>query len=149
MKINILLFWFGRDWGEGRTFQKVAEHLSQIQDVKYVVCVFPPSPTAEAEHEWPLTTKRITRKLFLISQNKRVVPTSSRPFRLRVWINMFIRKHALTSYLRISGFRKENTVLWLFPPHPYLDELIHIIPHKLLVAHIVDNFTKLTEDKWL
>ena len=149
MKVNILLFWFGKGWGEGRTFQKVAEHLSETQEVKCVVCIFPPTRAGESAYAWPLTSKRITRKLVLLSENEHVVPTSSRPFRLRVWINRYARKHALLSYLRIIGFRKENTILWLFPPHPYLNELIGIIPHRLLVAHIVDNFMNLTEDKWL
>ena len=149
MKINILLFWFGENWGEGRTFQKVAEHLSHMQEVKYVVCVLPPSPVRENEYAWPLKTKRITQKLTVLSQNERVVPTVSRPFRFRVWINRCAREHGLLSYLRMYGFKKENTILWLFPPHPYLDELNRVIPHSLLVAHIVDNFTKLKEDKWL
>ena len=149
MKFNILLFWFGSNWGEGRTFQNVAEHLSKIPEVKHVICVFPPNPVKENVYSWPLKIKKIRRKLIILSQNMRVVPTSSRPFRLRVWINQYAKEHALLSYLRTCGFRKDNTILWLFPPHPYLDELIRVIPHSVFVAHIVDNFTKFKEDKWL
>ena len=149
MEINIVLFWFGRNWGEGRTFQKVAEHLSKIKEVKHVVCMFPPKPVKENVYAWPLEINRISRKLMVLSQNRRVVPTSSKPYRLRVWINRYVKEHALLTYLRMCDFRRENTILWLFPPHPYLDELIRAIPHRLLVTHIVDNFTKLREDKWL
>jgi hypothetical protein len=43
MKINILLFWFvGYDLGEGRTYQKVAEHLAKMPEVARVVVIFPP-----------------------------------------------------------------------------------------------------------
>jgi glycosyltransferase involved in cell wall biosynthesis len=149
MKINILLFWFSRNWGEGRTYQKVAEHLSKKPEVKNVVCVFHPNPVKEDKWAWPMAIKRIGRKLILVSQNRRMIPTSSRPFRLRVWINRCALQHALLTYLRMCGFRKNNTIHWLFPPHPYLDELIRTIPHHLLVAHIVDNFANFREDKWL
>ncbi|MEK6838106.1 MAG: hypothetical protein AABX69_05630, partial [Nanoarchaeota archaeon] len=149
MKINILLFWFGRHWGEGRTYQKVAEHLSKIREVRHVVCVFPPNPVKADACSWPLEIKKIGPKLTLLYQNKRVVPVSSRPYRLRKWINGFFKKHALLTYLRTRGFRRDTTMLWVFPPHPYLDELVKVIPHSLLVAHIIDNFTKLKEDKWL
>ncbi len=149
MKINILLFWFGRNWGEGRTYQKVAEHLSKMPEVGHVMCVFPPNPVKADSYSWPMEIKKIGQKLTLLSQNMRVVPVSSRPYRLREWINGFVQEHALLTYLWTRGFRRDTTMLWLFPPHPYLDKLIRGIPHGLLVAHIVDNFTKLIEEKWL
>jgi len=68
---------------------------------------------------------------------------------MRAWINRYVKEYALLTYLYMYGFRRKNTILWLFPPHPYLDELIRVVPHSLLIAHIVDNFTKLEEDKWL
>jgi hypothetical protein len=149
MKFNILLFWFGGNWGEGRTYQKVAEHLLNMPQVQNVVCAFPPNPLKEDTWTWPLEIKRIGRKLILLKQNNRVVPLTKWPYRLRAWINRCAKEHTMPAYLRMCGFTKENTILWLFPPHPYLDELIRVIPHRLLVAHIVDNFTNLREDKWL
>ncbi len=149
MKINILLFWFGRMWGEGRTYQKVAEHLAEMPDVGQVVCMLSPNPVNADSYSWPVEMKKVGQKLTLLSQNTCVVPVSSRPYRVRRWLNRFVEEHALPVYLRLRGYRKDNTILWLFPPHPYLEELVRKIPHDTFVAHIVDNFTKLKEDKWL
>jgi glycosyltransferase involved in cell wall biosynthesis len=149
MKINILLFWFGRRWGEGRTYQKVAEHLTKIPEVRQVVCMFPPNPVKADACSWPMEIKEVGQKLTLLSQNTHVVPVSSRPYRFRGWVNRFVGEHALPVYLRTRGFRRDTTMLWMFPPHPYIDKLVKTIPHTLLIAHIVDNFTKLEEDKRL
>jgi glycosyltransferase involved in cell wall biosynthesis len=121
MKINILLFWFvGYDLGEGRTYQKVAEHLAKMPEVARVVVIFPPKKIQEEMYAKPLTIKKISRKLIIIKENEPI----------------------------FLGFKQNNTILWLFPPHPYLEEIAQRIPHRLLVAHIVDNFEK-SDDEWL
>jgi glycosyltransferase involved in cell wall biosynthesis len=149
MKFNILLFWFAGNWGEGRTYQKVSEHLSEIPKIQKVVCTFPPNRVKEDTWAKPLEIKKIGSKLILLKQNVPAVPLSSPPYRLRAWINRLAKERVMLTYLRMCGFKKDNTLLWLFPPHPYLEELITMIPHRLLVAHIVDNFTNLREDRWL
>jgi glycosyltransferase involved in cell wall biosynthesis len=149
MNINILLFWFGENWSEGRTYQKVAEHLSKISRVNSVVCVFPPRAVKENIWTWPLKINKVGKKLVLFRQNNQAVPAKSWPYRLRVWMNDLATKHTLPVYLRLRGYRQDNTILWLFPPHPYLEELVRKVPHSTFVAHIVDNFTKFKEDRWL
>ncbi len=149
MKINVLLFWFvGFDLGEGRTYQKVAEHLAKMPGVARVVIIFPPEKMKEETYAKPLTIRRISKKLSIIRENEPVLPLLRSPYRLRIWINTMIRKNTLKNYLRFLGFRRHNTILWLFPPHPYLEEISRRVPHSLLVAHIVDNFEK-SDDKWL
>jgi glycosyltransferase involved in cell wall biosynthesis len=149
MKINILLFWFvGYDLGEGRTYQKVAEHLAKMPEVARVVVIFPPKKIQEEMYAKPLTIKKISRKLIIIKENEPILPLLKSPYRLRIWINNIIRTNTLKSYLRFLGFKQNNTILWLFPPHPYLEEIAQRIPHRLLVAHIVDNFEK-SDDEWL
>ena len=149
MKINILLFWFvGYDWGEGRTYQKVAEHLAEMPEVARVVVIFPPKKIQEEVYAKPLTIKKISKNLTTIKGNEPVLPLLKSPYRLRVWINKIIKNSTLKSYLRFLGFKKNNTILWLFPPHPYLETIAQQIPHTLFVAHIVDNFEK-SDDEWL
>jgi glycosyltransferase involved in cell wall biosynthesis len=149
MKINVLLFWFvGFDLGEGRTYQKVAEHLAKMPGVARVVIIFPPERMKEETYAKPLTIKKISKKLIIIKENEPILPLLKSPYRFRIWINNIIRTNTLKSYLKFLGFKKNNTILWLFPPHPYLDEIAQRISHTLLVAHIVDNFEK-SDDEWL
>ncbi len=148
MKVNILLFWFVGDWGEGRTYQKVAEHVSKMPEVGNVVLILPPTIIREEKYSKPLVVKKVTENLFLVKENAPVLPVSKAPYRLRSWVNNVMRTHALRSYLRFLGFKKNNTILWLFPPHPYLETIAQQIPHTLQVAHIVDNFEK-SDDEWL
>jgi len=148
-KYNVLLFWFvGFDYGEGRTFQKVAEHLAMMKEVARVCIVFPPKRIQEETYAKPIALKRISKKLMIIKENEPVIPLLRFPYRFRTWVNTTIRGNILKSFLWLSGFRAENTILWMFPPHPYMDEITKIIPHTLMVAHIVDNFEK-SDDDWL
>jgi glycosyltransferase involved in cell wall biosynthesis len=134
-------------WGEGRTFQKVAEELSALPQVGKVVVVFPPNKTY-SEYSLPLELRRVNNKLALVSVNETVVPGIGFAFRFRSWLNDYAFKHALPKYLKYVGFARENTFLWLFPPHPYMDLLTRKVPHSLLIAHIVDNFLH-HSDPWL
>jgi glycosyltransferase involved in cell wall biosynthesis len=149
MKINILLFWFGGyDWGEGRTYQKVAEHLSKMPEVANVVLILPLTIMRVEKYSMPLVIKRITENLLIVKENAPVLPESKTPYRFRRWANKIMRNNALRIYLRFLSFKKNNTILWLFPPHPYLETIAQQIPHTLQVAHIVDNFEK-SDDEWL
>lgn len=71
------------------------------------------------------------------------------PYRFSSGINRLAETWALRLFLASRGCRKENTILWLFPPHPYLIFLMNFVPHKVMVTHIVDNFTRLSDDHWL
>ena len=46
----------------------------------------------------------------------------------------------LGDHLRGLGFSARNTILWMFPPHPYIDRIRRQVPHRLVVTHVIDNF---------
>lgn len=140
---NVLLFWFQDDWGKyGRTYEKVAENLARLPEVRRVVCTFPPDAAEERHFHWPLRTRHVHGKLSVVTPRAHVVPTDGLGFRLRRKINATSGPRAFLRWLRRAGFRRENTVLWLFPPHPHLETLIDAVPHRLVVTHIVDDYTQ-------
>lgn len=55
----------------------------------------------------------------------------------------------IIAFLKLLRFKEENTMLWLFPPHPYLEHIKSRIPHIFSIAHVVDDFSKLGKDFWL
>ncbi|HEY3066688.1 MAG TPA: glycosyltransferase [Methylomirabilota bacterium] len=145
---NILLFWSHNDWGRyGRTYEKVAEQLARQPEIEQVICVFPPTTAAAGDHG-ALTVKRVADNLYLVTQQ--LAPTDGR------WSAVRRRAHDTRStielllFLRLrKGFRKDNTILWLFPPHPYLERLIRIVPHQLVITQVVDNFALFDRRHWL
>ncbi len=139
--INILLFWFNDDWGSyGRAYERVAEHLANLTEVNHVTCMFPPVPGSSSG---PLKIRHISEKLTLLTETSfHRFRLDRPPSRLRNWLNQVFKTKTLLKYFRNLGYRKENTFLWLFPPHPYIERLLKVIPHRLVVTHIIDNFTK-------
>ena len=66
-KINIVLFWFMNDWGRyGRAYEKIAEHLAKLPEVRRVVCMFPPKKVEQGHYAWPFTFTMFSKKLFLL-----------------------------------------------------------------------------------
>jgi glycosyltransferase involved in cell wall biosynthesis len=150
-KLNVLLFWFDDDWGRfGRAYQRVAEQLAQMPEVNHVACMFPPVSARELGLNGALRVRTVTEHLSLITETDYSwFRLDQPPFRLRVSINRYHRARALRAHLRQLGFRAENTVLWLFPPHPYLERLIAVVPHRLVICHVIDDFTKIDPGHWL
>jgi glycosyltransferase involved in cell wall biosynthesis len=141
-KINIVLFWFMSDWGKyGRAYEKIAEHLAKLPEVRRVVCMFPPKKVEQGHYAWPFTFTMFSKKLFLLTPNTRIVPTLTAPYRLRHWLNKIIPDFSLKQFLRLQGFMQQNTILWMFPAHHYINKLISLIPHSLLITQVVDNNT--------
>lgn len=141
-KINIVLFWFMNDWGKyGRAYEKIAEHLAKLPEVRRVVCIFPPKKVEQGHYAWPFTFTMFSKKLFLLTPNTRIVPTLTAPYRLRHWLNKIIPDFSLRQFLRLHGFIQQNTILWMFPAHHCINKLISLIPHSLLITQIVDNNT--------
>lgn len=140
-KTNILLFWFNDDWGNyGRAYERVAEYLAQLPEVNHVTCVFPPISSSIRK---PLHVRQVNDKLSLLTETGfQRFRLNRLPSRLRNWLNEAFRKKALRNYLRNLGYRRQNTVLWLFPPHPYIEHLLEVIPYRLAVTHVIDDFTK-------
>lgn len=143
-KLNVLLCWFHDDWGMyGRAYERVAEHLSMLPEVNKVVCMFPPASAHKYGIKGPLRIREVSQNLTLLTETDFKRFRLDRHFtRLRSWLNRIYRDRALKAYLRKLGFQADNTILWLFPPHPYIERLLDIIPRRGVVTHVIDDFTK-------
>ena len=130
------------DWGKyGRTYENIARNLAELSDIGRVICFLPPQQIEQGCYAWPFTFKRVSAKLFLITPNTRMVPTLTAPYRMRQWINRVLPDFLLNKFMRFLGFNMRNTVLWVFPPHYYIDKLVKSFPHSLLITQIIDNNT--------
>lgn len=141
MQIDIVLFWFMNDWGKyGRAYEKIAEQLSKKAEIRRVLCIFPPS---EVEHHSifrPFEYTKCSEKLFLLTPDSQIIINTSKwPWRVRKLINDVALDFALKRFIRAHGFSQKNTILWVFPQHPYIYRLISLIPHRLLITQVVDN----------
>jgi glycosyltransferase involved in cell wall biosynthesis len=146
-KINILLLplWTLNEWGQGRTFQKVAEQLAERPDVKRVVCLFPPVQPNK-RYQLPIQMRWISKKLILMRNYSRAVPMDYPPYRLRKWLNDHIGQLVRYS-LALLGLRSSNTVIWIFPPleNTHINAYLGKSLAHLVVTQVVDNFMALEE----
>jgi glycosyltransferase involved in cell wall biosynthesis len=149
--LNILLFWFHNDWGRfGRTYEKTAIHLARLPEIGHVVCMFPPENSGLPTTEGRLLERRISSKLTLLTE-RRPAPIGKPEIknwfsaRLDAWLN----DRALRKHLIAHNFTSENTLLWLFPPHPYIERLLELVPHRFVVTQVMDNFTHFDKSHWL
>lgn len=139
--VNILVFWFRDDWGRyGRTYEKIASSLAGLPEVDQVVCMFPPEIVDDADEAVELHERRLSPRLALLTERFRAhdAPVVGRAFRS---IQRWRGRRLLGAYLRGHGFTSRNTILWMFPPHPYIDRIRRVVPHRLVVTHVIDNFT--------
>lgn len=137
---HIVMFWFMDDWGRyGRTYEHVARGLARSDDIARVTCILPPGWEPPHDNRLPLRIRHWSRKLVAVTPQPHVLRTGFRPYRLREWANTRLVEKSLTALLRLRGYRKDNTVLWLFPPHPYAEVLQAMIPHRYQLLHVVDN----------
>jgi glycosyltransferase involved in cell wall biosynthesis len=141
---DILLFWFYDDWGKyGRAYENIASHLATLPEVDQVVCMFPPEIVEGTGPAIGLRERRLSPKLALLTE--RIAPRApgaGRLARIRGRARQWITTRALQRYLGARGFTRERTILWMFPPHPYIDRLRMLVHHRLVVAHVIDDFTK-------
>lgn len=149
MKINIVLFWHTNDWGEfGRAYEQIAKSLAENKKIRRVSVILPPVSTDSGGYFFD--HKKVARKLYIITPYWQSINKAGRFYNIRTFINRKLPViKALKIYLRITGHRKQNTVLWIYPPHDYLYILTTHIPHHSLITHIVDNNTTrdVTEDE--
>ncbi len=144
---NIILFWFMNDWGlYGRTYEMIARHLPSLPHVGRVVCILPPRMIWNGYYMFPFHLKREAPKLFLLTPNFRMIPKSLVPASLWSYFNEHIRDIFIQIALKILGFSNKNTIMWLFPPHGYINNLLKIIPHRLLITQIIDNHLHKTNE---
>ncbi|MCT0208447.1 glycosyltransferase [Synechococcus sp. CS-1332] len=143
---HILLFWFGDDWGVfGRTYEQIATTLSRLDHVRQVLVVLP-SSKGEC-----LANSRQTAsdKLAVVRLYWRLGGIT--PFRLRsLGSRMKLEREriALKRLIKAYGFSKSNTLLWLFPAHPIVDELVRQVPAAARIMQVVDDFTLVDKDDW-
>src|SRR4030067_1540940 len=139
-RINVVLFWFMNDWAKcGRAYEKIAENLSNQNPVQRVICMLPPEKTRRRYRVLPFIFKKISKKLIVLTPNLRVIPT--RFTQRQIWgkINEHVIRFSIVNFLKICSYNEFNTVLWIFPPHPYINNLIRWIPRKAFITQIVDN----------
>lgn len=138
-KKNIVLFWFMNDWGKyGRAYEEIALALSRHPNTCQVTCVLPPVKTDN--QQFMAAIHKHTENLTVITPFWQSINRIGIGYRLRTWFNnKYPPLRLIRLYLYFKGYRKDNTVLWLYPPHPFIPELINSIPHKTLVTQIVDN----------
>lgn len=143
--INIVIFWYMDDWGlYGRTYENIARGLAERSEINKVICILPPYKTPKS---WrPFERIQAEKNLCIISPNPRFFNTTGKLYRLRQYLNNKLTPlSAIKAYCRLLGFKRSNTILWVFPHHPLIDKLIVNIPHKLLVTQIVDNVLNKTD----
>lgn len=138
-KFNIVLFWYMNDWGlYGRSYENIAKGLANNKQINNVICILPPNIIAKSRFAFELAKPK--PNLYVITPNPRLLNTSGALYNLRQWLNnRFTSLNAINFFLRLLGLKKANTILWLFPHHPFITKLLEEIPHSLLVTQIVDN----------
>jgi len=148
--MNVIVFWPNDDWGlYGRTYEKITEHLEKLDEINRVVCIFPPTEWKHFAFARPVTVRKVSSNLWLLNENRKRSESRGHADQSDGDTGNCWSTIVLKVYLWLLGFRRQNTILWLFPPHPYLDVLVEIMPHSFTVAQIVDDFTKVDPAFWL
>jgi glycosyltransferase involved in cell wall biosynthesis len=141
-----LLFWFGDDWGiYGRTYEQIARTLSRCDHVKQVLVILPSSKGETLATSFQVISDRLAVAR-LYWRPGGISPL--RPRSLGSLLKLQRERIALGRRIRSLGFRKRNTLLWLFPPHPVLDELVRQVPAAARIIQIVDDFTLVDPTDW-
>jgi glycosyltransferase involved in cell wall biosynthesis len=140
---SIVAFWFYDDWGQfGRMYENVVLELARRSEVARVVLLFPPRAAAPGESGgWEV--RRVGEKLTLLTELE--APSRSHDAggsRLAGWLGRWRSRTALRRLLRREGFRRQSTIAWFFPPHPYIDHLREAVPVRFTVSQMVDDFTQ-------
>ncbi|MBE0602251.1 MAG: glycosyltransferase [Deltaproteobacteria bacterium] len=139
-RIHVVLFWFMNDWGKfGRAYEKIAENLSFQDAIERVLVVMPPVRIHEALGLLPFRIRKVSRKLSVLTPNVRLIPHKYEYTRLGKKLNERGIPFAISRFLKYLSFGAEDTIMWVYPPHPYIDDLVNLVPHKALVSQIVDN----------
>jgi len=117
----------------------IARHMVSLPEINRVICILPSSMIRDGNYLLPFHCRRESKKLYLLTPNYRMIPKKLIPSSLNRLINENLRDYSIKVLLKSMGFSKENTIMWMFPPHKYIYTLIDLIPHRLLITHIIDN----------
>ena len=137
---HVLMSWFMDDWGRfGRAYEQIATHLAQSEEIARVLCLLPADWTPMTRWQLPLAVSEHREKLCAITLRPHCAPGRIRPYRLRRALNHWL-PHKLPILLsRMLGFSPDNTLLWLFPPHPLAEQLHGTIARRATLIHVIDN----------
>lgn len=141
MKLDIIMFWFTNDWGKyGRAYEKIAENLAAMPEVHRIICFFP--PIGKKIISWPVKpvkVENINHRLSVITLYN-VLKSGSWPYRrVKRFINEKVANIFFKRFIKTLALKKESTVLWLYPPHKFINQVISKVPYTLLVTQILDN----------
>lgn len=145
-KINIVFFWFHNDWGQyGRAYEQIAKAMAELPEVEKVVCTFPPRQQKESHGRPALKIRKAGTNLTLLEEAGAM---PSKPRRrngiafLRYRLHKFRSNQAFKTFFAQNNIHSYNTILWLFPPHPYIHRLLEVVPRMGVVTQVIDDFTK-------
>lgn len=105
-KLDVVIFWFMNDWGRyGRAYEKIAENLSLLDEVRRIICLLP--LTEPAFFLWPVRPRFVSDKLCVVTLRD-VVRPSGRPYRIREMVNRTVTELALSNFARRLGLEKRE-----------------------------------------
>jgi len=132
--------WFMDDWGRfGRAYEQIATHLAQSEKIARVLCLLPADWTPMTSWQLPLVVRECRHKLSAITVRPHCAPGSVEPYRLRRALNHWLPHRLPILFSRMLGFSADNTLLWLFPPHPLAEQLDAELRRRATLVHVIDN----------
>jgi glycosyltransferase involved in cell wall biosynthesis len=138
-KTNIVMFWFMNDWGlYGRAYEQIAKTLASHDSINNVTCILPEIKSTNNQYFFEKIA--VSKKLNIITPYWKSINKTGRFYTIRQLINRkFTPLQSVKFYLWLKGYRKSNTILWIFPVHRDLYRLTSEIPYSYLITQIVDN----------
>jgi glycosyltransferase involved in cell wall biosynthesis len=137
---HVLMSWFMDDWGRfGRAYEQVAKHLAQSDQIARVLCLLPADWKPMTGWQLPLLMREHRKKLTAITLRPHCVPGRVAPYRLRRALNHWLPQKLPVLLCRTLGFSADNTLLWLFPPHPLAEQLQRTVARRKTLVHVIDN----------
>jgi glycosyltransferase involved in cell wall biosynthesis len=137
---HVLMSWFMDDWGRfGRAYEEIAIQLARSDLVARVLCLLPADWTPMTRWQSPLRVRELHDKLCAITLRPHCAPGWMRPYRLRRALNSRLPNTLPLLLTQMLGFSRDNTLLWLFPPHRLAGQLYEAVPRRATVVHVIDN----------
>jgi glycosyltransferase involved in cell wall biosynthesis len=110
--------------------------------------MFPPEIVDDASESVGLHERRVSPRLALLTERIRA-RDAGRFGRVLRSARRWKGGRLLREHFRGRDFTSRNTILWLFPPHPYIDRIRKVVPHRVVVTHVIDDFTHFDRSHWL
>lgn len=136
------------DWGKyGRAYENIAENLAGLAEINRVICLFPPlgiNKNKNRRFEFEVLANK-NGKLFAINLYSDILSFKKRPFRrISNIINDYLGKMLFKRLLKKMKLENENNIVWLFPPHKFINTILKKMRYDFMVTQIVDNNVYMT-----